>query len=95
MGGSSSPGKALIIFASKSFTRTMEQSRNTSVEPSCGCEERNGAAAPYQDLLPGSKDVPQAGGEVSQCHPLRAGFILSDPGKGSGNSGADARAQAC
>lgn len=82
MGGSSSLGKALVTFLSKSFAQTMEQSRNTSVEPSCGFEERNGAAAPYQGLLPGSGDLPQAGGEVSQCHPLRAGFTLSDPGEG-------------
>lgn len=55
MGGSSSLGKALITFTSKSLTQTVEQSRNTSVEPSCGCEERNGAAARHQGLLPGSE----------------------------------------
>lgn len=60
----------------------MEQSRNTSVEPSCGCEERNGAAALYRGLLPGYRDSPQTGGEVSQCHPLGAVFTLLDPGEG-------------
>lgn len=55
----------------------MEQSRNTSVEPSCGCEERNGAAALYQGLLPGYRDSPQTGGEVSQCHPLGASIHTS------------------
>lgn len=82
VGGSSSLGKALITFASKSFTRTTEQSRNTSVEPSCGCEERIEAAAPHQGLLPGSGDLPQAGGEMPQCHSLGAAFTLSDPGEG-------------